>query len=76
LERSPEELDNFQGSLSPSLRFIHHDECSSKGGRRPAWMSKELLTKFKDKKEMNRRYRYEQCFPERNITQKEYRDAL
>lgn len=46
--RGPEELVDFQRSLSPSLRLLMCRK-SNKGSRRPGWMTKKLLTKLKGK---------------------------
>ena len=45
-KRGPEELVNFQGSPPPSLKILMFRK-SGKGGRRPGWMNKKLLTKLK-----------------------------
>ncbi|PKU32688.1 nedd4-binding protein 2-like 2 [Limosa lapponica baueri] len=42
---------------------------SSKKGKRPAWLSQDLLVKVKDKKEWHRQFRQEQ------VSWEEYRDA-
>lgn len=54
--RGAGELTDFQGSPPPRSRMVHPALCS-KGGRRPAWINKMLLTKLQHKKEEYKRWK-------------------
>uniref|UniRef100_A0A8B9PGQ4 Reverse transcriptase domain-containing protein n=1 Tax=Apteryx owenii TaxID=8824 RepID=A0A8B9PGQ4_APTOW len=56
--------------LQAQERCIPMSRKSSKGGRRPAWMSKELLAKLNQKKEVYRKWKGGQA------TWEEYRNAV
>ena len=56
--------------LQAQEQCIPMSKKSSKGGRRPAWMNKELLAKLKQKKEVYRRWKQGQA------TWEEYRDVI
>lgn len=62
-------LADFQGLLPP--RMIHlTGNNTRKGGRKTAWVNKELLTKLKHKEEAYKRWKQGQ------VTQEEYRDIV
>lgn len=65
--RRPGHPDNFQGSPAPSSRMIPVIRKSSKSGKRPSWMNKELLIKLQHKKEEYKRLKQD------HISWEEYR---
>jgi len=52
-EKHPVELADIQGSPPPNSGKTHPNKQEiGRDGRRPAWMSRELLTKLRYEKEM------------------------
>lgn len=66
----PGALADFQGFPPPDSRMVHPNRNSSKSGKRPAQMKKELLTKLIHEKAAYERWQQGQ------MTQEEYRDTL
>ncbi|PKU32580.1 nedd4-binding protein 2-like 2 [Limosa lapponica baueri] len=75
VNRTPWEtvLRDQGGEAGRSLRTlsIEHKSCkkSSKKGKRPAWLSQDLLVKLKGKKELQRQFKQDQ------VSWEEYRDS-
>ncbi|KAK4815711.1 LOW QUALITY PROTEIN: hypothetical protein QYF61_006749 [Mycteria americana] len=70
-KKGPRYLADIQGSPPPSSGKTHPNKQEiSRDSRRPAWMSQELLTKLRLKKEMYKRWKH------REVTQEEYRATV
>ncbi|KAK4816298.1 LOW QUALITY PROTEIN: hypothetical protein QYF61_014596 [Mycteria americana] len=68
---SPGQLFDFQGSPPSGSGMVHPEmQKSNKGSRRPAWMTRELLTKLRYEQEVYDKWKQGQ------VTQEEYRDTV